>query len=690
MQKNLFIRHATCLAAALCTSAMVIAAPSNVATVTSPTPKTASSISSVNQSPQIWNLKNADIRAVIQTMSALTGKSFIIAPQVKGRVTLVSHKPMTTDEMYQVFLSMLRLLNYSAVESSPGIVKVVQSDQANMLSRQVATAKNPGKGASIVVRVVPVDNISAAELVPVIRPLMTESASVTAYMPSNALILAGTASNISRIVALIHQMDDSNINRIKVVHVRYANAAKLVSVIQKLQSAGASQGRVSNMSLAADENGNNILVSANSANQLLVKRLIDEMDKKGTDDADTRVVKLNYLTAKKIAPVLTKVVDSEQSATKGDDKSNTPVISGDSSKVSIQAEENNNALIIHAPRSVMAGLMGVIKKLDHRPKEVLVEAIIVKVSESLMNKLGIVWGAVNSEGEVVGSGSTASSTQDGAVSTPPDNNFSFRINNKGVGFLPTGNLGMLLHLLKSNGSSDVLSTPSIVVLNNQKATIDDGQNVGLANRTYQGAATPSGGDQSVTPFNTIQRTNVTLSLQVTPHISPNSMIRMDLVQKDDTVASDSSASSDNPTLNTSSIKTSVLVKSGDILVLGGLISNEQEKQVDKLPILGDLPLLGHLFRYNTHKMQKTSLMVFIRPIVMSHHNAVAQTRSRYRYIRNQQFKIASDKTQDHELPLLPKLSHNGPVHLQPPHVALPEPVALRTYRHQKRVVHYGK
>ncbi len=698
MRRNRFFKLIATASIAVSTSALVIAAPQPpmmLAAVTKTNAvqtSTTNAATHANQAPQVWNLKNADIRAVIQTMSILTGKTFIVSPQVKGRVTLVSHKPMTVDEMYQVFLSMLRMMNYSAVVSSTGVVKIVLAQQANMFSRQIATAKNPGTGADIVVRVVPLNNVSATELVPVVRPLMSQAASVTAYMPSNALIIAGTASNISRIVKLVHQMDESNINQIRVIHVRYANASKVVSVIKQLQSGAVSQGRVSNLALAADENGNNILVSANSANQLLVKHLVDELDHKGSSDAGTRVIKLNYLTAKKIAPILTKVVEGESAGTGKKDgaSGNLAPASMSGNKVSIQAEDNNNALIIHAPGAMMTGIMSVIRKLDRRPQEVLVEAIIVKVSENLLNKLGIVWGAVNAEGEVVGSGSTGSSTQTNAVSTPPNNNYAFRINSKGVGFLPNGDLGMLLHLLKTNGSSDVLSTPSIVVLNNQKASIDDGQNVGLANRTYQGGATPSGGSQSVTPFNTIQRTNVTLSLKVTPHISPNQMIRMDLDQKDDTVASTSATDSDNPTINTSAIKTSVLVKSGDILVLGGLISNEQEKSVQKLPILGDLPLLGHLFRYDIHEMKKTSLMVFIRPIVMSRKNALVQTRKRYRYLRQEQFNLENRKIEGRSMPELPRLSRHGMVQLQPPVVMLPQPVALQGYRKPKRKMSHGK
>jgi general secretion pathway protein D len=285
----------------------------------------------------------------------------------------------------------------------------------------------------------------------------------------------------------------------------------------------------------------------------------------------------------------------------------------------------------------------------------LVEAIIVKIDENLLNKLGIVWGT---------------SAAPGAASLASDNSFSMKVNH-GFGFLPDGNLIAILHALKQNSASDVLATPSVVVLDNEKASIDDGQNLGVANRSYQGASAVTTGNPAqneVTPFNTIERQDVTLSLDVTPHISPNNMIRMALLQKDDSVASTNATSTpDNPTLNTSKIKTSVLVKSGDILVLGGLMNNTNEKTVEKLPILGDLPIVGHLFRYNTHTIAKTSLMVFIRPVIMSKRSADTQTMNRYAYIRHQEIDLETEAVKKQTaMPLLPELKSKPGVHLPRP------------------------
>lgn len=618
----------------------------------------------VNSNAQVWNLKNADIRAVIQTVSVLTGKNFIIDPSVHGNVTLVSQKPMTPDEMYQVFLSMLQLMHYAAV-SSGNITKIVPAMDANALSRQVATVTQPGVGDEVVVRVVPVNHVSATELVPVLRPLMTQSSSITAYLPSNALILAGDASNIQRLVEVIHQMDAVDTSQIHVVHLKHANAKKIVDIIHSLQSGTVSQGGVNNATIVADDDNNSILINANMANQMLMENLIHELDQKSASSDNTTVIRLNYLSAKKFAPILAKVATG-MNASDAKSSGKTADTDDDSSTISVQAEENNNAVIIHAPKALLDGLVAVVHRLDVRPQEVLVEAVIVKVDENLLSKLGIVWGTSD------GNASTSGTTTTASASLASDNTFALKANH-GVGFLPDGNLIALLHALKTNGATDVLSTPSVVVLNNDKATISDGQNIGVADRSYQGASATTTGNpaqNSVTPFNQISRQDVALSLNVTPHISPNSMIRMELEQRDDTVAaSNSDAGTDNPTLNISKIATSVLVKSGSILVLGGLMSHNQEKTVEKLPVLGSLPLIGHLFRYDSNTASKSSLMVFIRPVIMTGQNAQLQTMNRYSYIRHQEIDLATNGLKQVESkPLLPPLSKD-------PAATLPKPVS---------------
>ncbi|OGT25782.1 MAG: type II secretion system protein GspD [Gammaproteobacteria bacterium RIFCSPLOWO2_02_FULL_42_14] len=662
------------VAATACFAVTVSSAPIQAAVVPPPTTVAPPPISML----QTWNLKDADIRAVIQTVSLLTGQTFLVDPRVQGKITLISQKPMTSDELKQVFLSMLQLLHFSAIPAGD-VTKIVPAADANIESRQIATGKNPGEGDEVVVRIIPVSHISAMELVPVLRPLMSLTASVTAYMPSNSLILAGSASNIERLAKLTRQMDVANATPVAVVHLQFANAKRVVGVIQKLQNAAGVQPGAQNAVLSADEEDNSILLSGNLANQLMMRNLIRKLDQPGAGGDDTQVVSLNYLSAKKLAPILAKIASgmssAAQSATSDGKNSNASTSStalGGSGDISVQAEESDNAIVMHAPRSMLSSLKRVIQELDHHPQEVLVEAIIVKIDENVLNKLGIVWGTpsdnlVNPSAAPSSFTTTDTSNTSSSLLMSSNNVFAMQLNHSnGIGFLPSNNLVALLHALKTNGSADVLSTPSVVVLNNQKALISDGQNLGVFNRSYQGVnATPGVTDSSISPYNVYERTDVALSLNVTPHISPNNMIQLMLKQEDDSVASGSSTG--NPILNKSKINTSVLVHSGDILVLGGLIDNEDEKTVQKLPILGDIPILGHLFRYDTHTMRKKSLMVFIRPIIMSKSLAKAQTMNRYKYIRHREIQVATTPASQIKMPMLPEIQKTT--------VKLPGPVA---------------
>lgn len=657
------VRFISCASAAIISTCFAVAQPVQISQVpTNPQPSSPVNVVQPTQSAQMWNLKDADIRAVIQTISILTGKNFIVDPRVNGKVTLMSQKPMTPDEMYQVFLSMLQLLQYAAIPSGD-VIKIVPAMDANAMSSQLATHANPGQGDEIVVRVVPINHVSATELVSVLRPLMTQSGSVTAYLPSNTLILAGTAGNIERLVRIIHQMDSVSSSQISIVHLRYASAQKVVSVIQKLQNGNTSQGNTGHVILAADDEDNTILVNANETNQVLMRNLIHQIDQKGASLDETRVVILNYLTAKKIAPVLAKIAEGISATQSGGKGKAAPATGGaatgdENNSISIQSEDNNNAIIMHGSAKMLDNLTRVIHRLDGRPQEVLVEAIIVQVDESLLNKLGIVWGVPDN---------STTGAAAGSATITKHNIFPFRANPRGIGLLPSGNLTALLHLFKSSGSSDVLSTPSIVVLNNQKASIDDGKNVGMANQSYSSTVVPAT-NSIITPSQQIERRDVTLSLDVTPHVSPNNMIRLALKQQNDALEIGAGTGGvDNPTIDTSKIVTSVLVKSGDILVLGGLINNTQQKTVEKVPILGDLPLLGHLFRYNSHQLEKKSLMVFIRPVIMSKESAIHQTLHRYAYVRQQQINMETEHPPQIKIRTLPSLAK--------PTVQLPQPVS---------------
>jgi general secretion pathway protein D len=621
---------------------------------------------------QVWNLKDADIRAIIQTVSMITGKNFIIDPRVQGKVTFISQHPMSVNELYNAFLSMLQVLNYSAVPGN-GVVRIVPSVDANSMNNNVVSRFHPGAGDELVVRVVPINNVSAIQLIPVLRPLMPQWSSITAYSPSNSLILASTAANVNHLVKIIKKMDSRSENETSLITLKHANADNIVSVITKLQSGERALGKTPNVSVAADKLSNTILISGNLNNISTMKALIAKMDDRARNTSNSaKVIYLNYLSAKKLAPVLNKIATGQAS----DDKGKTAGSTGDE-KVSVQAEpDNDNAIIVRAPTNIMTQIASIVKRLDVKPQQVLVQAIIVKINESLLKQLGIVWGTVQQSG-------TSDTGGNPTTSTSPSNSFALKLAPGGVGFMQNSSLQVLIHALNNDGSTDILSTPSIVVLNGQKATISDGQNVGLVNREYSNSnATNTNGDQNLgVPFNTIQRKDVTLSLTVTPQISPNHTLRMKIVQKDDSLATQATddPNNDNPVIDTSNITTNVLVKSGSILVLGGLVDHQAKRNDQKIPVLGDIPLIGRLFRYVNHDIEKKDLMVFLKPIIINtDYERKKVSMKHYHAVRRDMIATKLGPTLGpNQFPVLPNLD-NGPVL---PRSALPEPAYTRMKRH---------
>jgi general secretion pathway protein D len=655
----------------------------NTASTTTASTKTATT---KTQQPlkQVWNLQNADIRAVIQTMSSLTGKNFVIDPRVQGKITIVSKKPMTVKELYRVFLSMLQILGFAAVPAG-NVVKVVPAMNAKEYAGTAVTGKGtvPIGDDNVVVRVAQVNNVSAAQLVPILRPLMHDWGSIMAYTPSNALILAGSADNVARLVKIVHTMDEKNASEIQESQLRYASATKLVKVLQQLQQDDRAEGKVTNLSFAADAESNSVLISGNKVNILSAQKLIRRLDLKSANgNGGIEVVRLKYLEAKDMVTILTKLVHGHVSAGSSSDASSGGASSSGSSSsstassssplgvlsaggnkdISIVAEKSSNALLISAPAEVVTKLNRVIHRLDTRPEQVLVEAIIVQVDDSMVNKLGVRWGTMS---------------QDSGSSDSSGNSLSQALNGfqPGVGFIRDVTIKGLLTALKNIANTNVLATPSIVVLNNKKAVISDGVNVGIQNRQYAttdtGGGSSSGDDSSNVPFTTTQRTDVTLKLTVTPQISPNKTIMLKIDQSNrqlDPTASNSS--SDNPTIDTSEIKTNVLVNSGDILVLGGLIQNQRKRLSTRVPILGDIPLLGRLFQYNTKDYEKKNLMIFLKPIILSSGSDNQKVSlERYRYMQAQQIKkAAGESLVTRAGPMLPTVTgiRAGRLQLPPP------------------------
>lgn len=420
---------------------------------------------------RLWNLQDADILSIINEVSQETGKNFVVDPRVNGKITLISSKPLRQNEVYQVFLSVLGILGYSAIPSG-NVIKIVPNMESGEQSTPVLNKVAGAKGEEVVVRVIPLENISSTQLIPILRPMLPQWSNISAYTPGNVLIILGRASNLDRIMTVINDVDRAANSGIDMIPLKRASAPQVATVLNSLQSAARATGETSGVSVAVDERSNSILLSGLKRARLRMRTLISHLDQqsKTASSGNTEVVFLRYLQAKTFAPLLGKIAqnilgkpnastyESTTIATSPMNTTTTASVGKDinANTTNIQAEPNTNALIITAPPTLMHALKTIVKKLDIRPAQVAVEGIIAEVDENNMSTLGIQW-AGTTENYVVGSATSASGLVVGAYQTGT------------IGILPgIHSVQAVLSLLQQVNGTDILSTPSIMVLDNQK------------------------------------------------------------------------------------------------------------------------------------------------------------------------------------------------------------------------------
>lgn len=598
--------------------------------------------------PVTLNLKDADIGAVIGTISEITGKNFIVDPRVKGKITIISSRPMESDEVYQVFLSVLDVYGFSAVPSGK-VVKIIPDANAKQIAVPTTDDGSPGRGDEFVTRVIELRNVSAAQLVPILRPLVPQQGHLAAYVPSNMLIIADRASNINRLVNLINRIDLPSSEEIEIVPLQHASAAEIVRIMttlaqqDKARGGGAPTDPEASPVLIADERTNSVLIGGGKSSRLRLRALISHLDTPLQTQGNTRVIYLRYAQAKDLVPVLTGVSSSVEQ--QGKAPGQAAASPANNLPVNIQADESSNSLVITAPPHIFNALEGVIKQLDIRRAQVMVEGVIAEVSSNLNNQLGIQWIADGTPGGngPVGitnfSNAGASITNiAGAVAT---NNFGAlglsglalgvgRFNSNDVNF------AAVLQALKSDGSTNILSTPSLVTLDNEEAEIVVGQEVPFVTGSFTSTGTGSG---SVTnPFQTISRKNVGITLKVKPQINEGDAVKLDIEQTIDSLST--AAGAVDLITNTRSIKTSIIVDDRQVVVLGGLIRDDVQESIQKVPLLGDIPLLGWLFRSKSATKGKTNLMVFLQTSILRDELMMNRlTGSKYNYIRDIQLGV---------------------------------------------------
>ena len=581
------------------------------------------------------NLKDADIRTLIQTVSEYTGRNFVIDPRVKARVTVVSSKPMDKDELYQVFLSILQVHGFAAVPSG-NVIKIVPDVAAKQGPVPTASSREPGEGDELVTRVVSVKHVPATQLVPILRPLVPQQGLLAAYAPSNTLIITDRASNINRLLSIIGRVDRSDTDEIEIISLRYASAAEVVRIIESLKQkggAGASAPATATYSLSADERTNSILIAGDHSSRLKLRGLIAHLDTPLDTEGRTQVIFLKNAMAKDLAGILTGIAEDEQ-------KAQGKTVAADSrDRVSIQADEASNALIITAPPAIQRSLKSVIRQLDIRREQILLEAIIAEVGLQLSAELGVQFAAAgtNSAGDVELPGAMtnfggAGNSLPSLVSDPTSIGSGLSL---AVGSLSgTMQFGVLLRALQGDAAANLLSTPTLVTMDNEEAEITVGQNLPFVTGQY----TSTGSGEGVTnPFQTIEREDVGIKLKIKPQINEGNAIKMVIAQEASNLAS--SSSTQEKIINTRKITTTVLAEDGQIIVLGGLIEDKYTDQVEKVPLLGDLPLLGALFRFTSTEKTKQNLMVFIHPVILNDRaTADAFTQQKYSYVKASQME----------------------------------------------------
>ena len=570
------------------------------------------------------NLKNADIREVVTQISAITGKSFIIDPRVKGNVTVVSNTKMDRDTTYELFLSVLRVHGYAAVPSG-NVIRIVQQ----VLAKQ---SGNPGdfsdntSSEELVTQVISVRNTASAELVKILRPLIPQYGHIAGLTSPNALIISDHASNIARLAEIVNRIDVAESSTTEIVQLKEAWVEDMVALLEQLapEQIGKGAKGPNKITLVASERTNSIVIKGDPGSISRVVALIKQLDIPANRAGTIQVVRLAHSDAAELAAILKELISQNG---KGDKP-------GQDIATSIQADEALNALVIKADPSTMAELKDIIAKLDVRRLQVLIEAVIVEVTTTFNRKLGTEFSVVDAGSNVPLISTTntnisnlvnsiATAAAGGATALP-----SLDSNVVGAGRLSeTGsNFALLISAIATNNNVDLLSTPSITTMDNEEAKIFVGQNV-----PFRTGSTTTGSNGTTNPFTTIQRQEVGLTLDVTPHVHDGSLIRLEISQEVSEVVENQnigSAGSADLITSTSTIDTTVLADNNEIIILGGLIRNNTTGTENKVPFLGDIPVLGRLFKSTTTGTEKKNLMIFLRPTVLNSVEKVKEVTAR--------------------------------------------------------------
>ena len=653
---------------------VLVAACLLAASVCAQTPP--STVSTSADGRHTLNLKDADIQALIATVSEITGKNFILGPNVQGKVTVISAKPMKPDEIYDVFLSVLRVHGYAAIAQG-SMIKIVPEAMAQQDGSASLNGDRAHSADELITQIVPVKHVSANELIQILRPLMPQGGQLIAHGSSNSLVISDRAGNVARLVNIIQRIDTVSDAEVEVIPLMHANAAEMSRTLTSLADDKATQINADAPRVFADTRTNSILLAGAKNSRLKLRALIAHLDTPLENGGDTQVIYLRNANAMDLVPILQGVA-----ATLTGIAPPTAVKPGEAggsttaSTATIQAHEQTNSLVISAPPAVFRSLASVVRQLDVRRAQVLIEAIIAEVADSTASEIGVQWFTApqRSDGTlgqgVIGGTNYAGPNGNSSLTALASNPLAL----SGLGGLSLGyidgtikipgtdteilNLGALVRALSGDGKTNILSTPSILTLDNHEAEIKVAKQVPFLTGSYTNTASSGSNGQVTNPFQTIERKDVGLILKVTPHVNEGDSVRMEIHQEVSSLAPPVTGAVDLIT-NVREINTSVLVADKALLVLGGLVDTQTSDNNSKVPGLGSIPLIGNLFRYRSNQNDKRDLMVFLRPqILRDAATEQSVSNEKYNYMRTEQLQLREDKamlTPRIDRPLLPEV-----------------------------------
>ena len=626
------------------------------------------------------SFKGTDINEFINVVGKNLNKTVIIDPSVRGKVNVRSYDLLNEEQYYQFFLNVLDVYGYAVVKMDNGVLKVIKSKVAKTSSIPVVDDKNPGQGDEMVTRVVPVRNVSVRELSPLLRQLNDNAGggNVVHYEPSNVLMLTGRASVVNRLVEIVRRVDKAGDQEVDIIHLKYASASEMVRIIDNLTK-GDGKSKIPSIlqpKIVADDRTNAVVISGDPKARQRVATLIQQLDSELESTGNTRVIYLKYANAKEVSEVLKGVSSSIEG---GKSSSSSKSKSSSKSDLSIEAHEDTNSLVITAQPDVMRTLEQVINQLDIRRAQVLVEAIIVELSEGDGVNFGIQWiteaggtqynngtqvplttigaGLIDAKDKTTttttyddkGNPVVTESTTSGDISTLAS--ALSGINGLAMGVMnSSGSFGAIIQAAANDTQSNILATPSIMTLDNQEASFIVGEEVPV----ITGSSASSGNDN---PFQTVERQEVGIKLKVTPQINEGDAVQLTIEQEVSQVLGSTSV---DVTFAKRQVNTTILADSGQTIVIGGLLDEQVTESISKVPWLGDIPWIGNLFKSTSSSTKKRNLMVFIKPTIIRDNSSIRGLSNRkYSLMRAHQLLQQEDGVAlmpNTDVPVLPKFN----------------------------------